>query len=211
MNGKTRPSAPEPVASRNHGKGLTEAEYADWYTAVHANVLRFVASRLIPRDQARAEDVTHEAFLVAWRRLPDIPRQPSEALAWILGVARNCLLHSNRINARNQNLNVRIAESAASFVPGPSDAVGSRLDLAAAWNRLDAKHQEAIALQVWDGLTTAEAARVLNISEANYRKRLSRARTQLNRELATPSEKPAPATTKASIAPIHNYLLQYNM
>ena len=158
----------------------SEKEFGQWYGKVHSNVLRFVASRLIPPDLTQAEDVTHEAFLVAWRKLDQIPSVPEEALAWILAIARNCLLHSNRNSRRNQNLNVRIAETAASYIPGPSDGVTKTLDLAAAWQRLDPKYQEAIALQVWDGLTPAKAAQVLGITEANYRRRLSRARKSLN-------------------------------
>ena len=40
------------------------------------------------RDQACAEDVASETFLIAWRRLADVPEQP---LPWLLGVARNLL------------------------------------------------------------------------------------------------------------------------
>jgi RNA polymerase sigma-70 factor, ECF subfamily len=158
----------------------SEKEFEEWYGKVHSNVLRFVASRLIPPDQAQAEDVTHEAFLVAWRKLDQIPSDPNQALAWILAVARNCLLHSNRNSQRKQSLQVRIAETAKSFIPGPSDGVNQTLDLANAWQKLDPKYQEAIALQVWDGLAPAKAAQVLGITEANYRRRVSRARKSLN-------------------------------
>ena len=45
-------------------------------------VLRFALLRI---DPERAKDVTAETFLVAWRRLGDVPAEPR---AWLLGVAR---------------------------------------------------------------------------------------------------------------------------
>lgn len=56
----------------------------------------------------------------------------------------------------------------------------ARADLATAWNRLSSRHQEVIALQVWDGLTSTQAAQVLDISPVAYRIRLSRARRSLS-------------------------------
>ena len=164
-------------------KGLSAVEYAELYTRAHADVLRFVARRLIPPDYAKAEDVAHEAFTIAWQQLADIPKQPNEAKAWLFAVARNCLLNSNRAGSRARDLQVRIAESASGVVPGPSNAVGQRLDLRAAWDRLDAADQEVIALTVWDNLTSVEAAQVLGISAPNYRMRLNRARSALRKIL----------------------------
>jgi RNA polymerase sigma-70 factor (ECF subfamily) len=40
----------------------------------------------VRRDPGAAEDVVAEAFLVAWRRLDDVPR--GAELPWLLGVAR---------------------------------------------------------------------------------------------------------------------------
>ena len=37
------------------------------------------------RDPELADDVTAETFLVAWRRLADVPAEP---LPWLIGVAR---------------------------------------------------------------------------------------------------------------------------
>jgi RNA polymerase sigma-70 factor (ECF subfamily) len=59
------------------------------------------------------------------------------------------------------------------------DLLAQRLDLAEAWTRLSAVHQEALALTVWDGLDAPRAALVLGISPVAYRLRLSRARKAL--------------------------------
>jgi len=47
------------------------ARFAELYQREHAEVLRFIARRLNPQDLGRAEDITHEAFLIAWRKLDD--------------------------------------------------------------------------------------------------------------------------------------------
>jgi RNA polymerase sigma-70 factor (ECF subfamily) len=61
------------------------------------------------------------------------------------------------------------------------------VDLANAWNALTAAHQEALSLSVWEGLTGAQAARVLGISPVAFRIRLSRARRLLKRNAGNPA------------------------
>lgn len=160
-----------------------EERFAALYRREHGDVLRFVARRAGPE---RAEDITHDAFLVAWRRLDELPAAPGDVRAWLFAVARGCLLNERRGISRGTALAVRIAESAETFVPGHDDAVGRRVDLATAWGNLDAAQQEVLALTAWDGLTSTEAGRVLGISGPAYRVRLLRARAALRRALDAP-------------------------
>lgn len=160
------------------------ARFAAIYQREHSDVLRFIARRLNPPDLARAEDVAHETFLVAWRRLTEIPVNLNEARAWLFTVARNCLLNELRKGSKRAQLNVRIADTAADAAAfSEPDAIGAKLDLTAAWNRLDAGDQEVIALNYWDGLSSAEAAKVLGITGPNYRIKLHRARNNLKKLL----------------------------
>ena len=72
------------------------------------------------------------------------------------------------------------------------------MDLGRAWRLLSERHQEALALTVWDGLTAVEAATVLGISPVAYRLRLSRARTVLRAHIGatrTARSLPAEAST----------------
>ena len=58
--------------------------FAKLYRATHPEVLGFVARRLSPSDasdRTRIEDITHEVFLVAWRRFDDVPHELDEARA----------------------------------------------------------------------------------------------------------------------------------
>ena len=193
------------------GIGLTEVDqqrFAAVYRDTHADVLRFVARRLNANDgdpMIRAEDVTHEAYLVAWKKLAELPLDNAEARAWLFTIARNCLLNDNRSHARSQQMQVRIAEGAEVTVPGPHSGVELRVDLSTAWATLNAESQEVLALSAWEGLNSTQAAQVLGISSTAYRMRLSRARTALRSALTggfatATATATAAATTIATVA-----------
>ena len=94
---------------------------------------------------------------------------------------------------------MRIAEVTTLHDPGADpDLVATRLDLAAAWRRLTAVHQEALALTAWDGLTSPQAAAVLGISPTAYRLRLSRARRALRAHLHHSPSAPLRAVPEGS-------------
>jgi len=161
----------------------TEASFTELYLREQPAVLRFVARRLPAADLTRAEDITQDAFITAWRNLDSLPREENEVRAWLFAVARNGLLHEHRSIARRGALAVRIADHTEFEVPSPASGVEQRVDLAAAWRQLDARDQEVLALTSWDGLTAAQAGQVLGITAANYRIRLHRARAALRRTL----------------------------
>ena len=151
----------DPTASSQH----REQRFRALYDASYVDLLRFVRRRVHP---THAEDVVGEVMLVAWRRLDDVPADLSGARAWLFSVAHKTLLNSRRREGRQEAVAVRLAEVApASATTGRSaDAIAHRLDIAAAWPRLSAVHQEAIVLAVLDGLTAPEAALVLHTASA---------------------------------------------
>ncbi len=169
MNHPTR--APDP-----------ESTFSSLYDSTYADLLRFVQRRALPHH---AEDVVADAFLVAWRRLDELPDRPEDARAWVFGVARNLLLNAHRGEQRRRALGVHLAE-ATSLTSGDDphvDLVVSRLDLARAWTRLSDVHQEALSLSALEELRAPEAAAVIGISPVAFRLRLSRARRALRAHL----------------------------
>jgi len=162
-----------------------QERFGTLFSDAYEDVLRFAQRRVYP---SQAEDVAAETFLVAWRRLDDVPHGSSDARAWLFGVARQCVLNTNRGRQRQEALAVRISETA----PWPlreeldADLVVQHCDLAAAWRRLSPAEQEVLALAVFDDLTSAQAARVVQISASAYRLRLMRARRALRRHLLPP-------------------------
>ncbi|MBW9207554.1 RNA polymerase sigma factor [Mumia sp. zg.B17] len=169
-------SSPSPLAR--------EQRFREIYDAVYVDLLRFIRRRVHP---SHAEDVAGEVMLIAWRRLDDLPATLSDARAWLFGVARNTIQNARRGSDRRAALTVRLAEAGTFDGDGGtfSELVAQRVDIASAWAQLSASDQEAIALTVFDGLTTPEAATVLGISSAAYRLRLSRARRTLRRHTSS--------------------------
>ena len=165
-----------------------EVRFRQLFDSSYADVLRFVQRRT---DPSHAEDVAAEAFLVVWRRLDDAPKRSNDFRAWLFGIARNIQFNAERGRNRHDALAVRLAETAGLAAQGTEpDLVARQIDLAAAWQRLSATDQEALALTVLDDLTSPQAARVLGISAPAYRLRLLRARRALRDQLGEPAHVP---------------------
>jgi RNA polymerase sigma-70 factor (ECF subfamily) len=124
-----------------------------------------------------ADDVVASTFLVAWRRLDEVP---DDSLPWLLAVARNVIATQQRGSRRRGALRLRLEQSDPSPAPAVDEPAGP---IAAALGRLPANDREAITLIAWDGLRPAEAAAVLGQSPTAFRVRLHRARRRLRREL----------------------------
>ncbi len=181
-------STPSSQASR-------EARFRAVYEATYADLLRFAQRRV---DPGHAEDVAADVFLVAWRRLDDMPAAADEARPWLFGVARATMLNHRRSTRRREALAVRIAGTPIEGT-ADGDLAVSRLDLAAAWARLSSAEQEVISLAVWESLTSAQAGVVLGCSPTAYRLRLSRARRSLRRHLdAAPPSPESPVRASAT-------------
>lgn len=138
-------------------------------------VLAF-ASRHVGAEAAH--DVAAETFMIAWRRWGELPTPP---IGWLLVTARKVIQNRARANRRSRALEERIAllDGVAAYVADPAEAAMSRREALERLARLDDQHREALLLVSWDGLTNDQAAAVLGIKPATFRRRLSRARAAL--------------------------------
>lgn len=155
----------------------TDEQFSAVFREHYPAVLAFARRRV---GDADAEDVTAEAFTVAWRRWSDAPR---EVRPWLFGIAKNVMNGSARSARRRGRLEERVRLEPSWNVPDHSDDVAVNLDLRAAWSDLSVDDQEVIALVAWDGLSGAEAAQVLHTNRVAYAARLSRARRRLRRHV----------------------------
>ena len=136
-----------------------------------------------------AQDVVADTFLVAWRRLDEVP---DEAIPWLYGVARRVLANQRRSAGRSEALEQRIADAPTareSHDPGERMADAELMRLA--MGRLSDRSRESLMLVAWDGLSGAGAARAAGCSRATFAVRLHRARARLAAELAALEETPA--------------------
>ena len=130
------------------------------------------------QDPASADDVAAETFLVAWRRLDEVPAAPR---GWLIGVARNTGLNLRRSARRQRAVAERIANVtppiADSGEPGVPELVHAALE------RLPERDREVLTLSVWDDLDRAALAQVLGCSKANVSVRLHRAHRRFAAEV----------------------------
>ncbi|HVO53245.1 MAG TPA: sigma-70 family RNA polymerase sigma factor [Solirubrobacterales bacterium] len=159
---------------------LAEERFRKLYAAHLREVLAYAVRRTA--DAEDAADAVAEAFLVAWRRLPDVP-PGDEARPWLYGVARRTLANQRRGEQRRHRLADRLRDDLAAVAARSS---GEERDerLESALDRLDPDDREILRLSAWEELTPSQAARVLGISAIAARSRLHRARRRLRRALA---------------------------
>src|SRR5690242_13060624 len=146
--------------------------YAEHLAAVRAYVRRRAPESLV-------DDVVADVFVVALRRIDDVPRN---ALPWLYAVARKTLANERRKRSRTVPLAPEI-----SYQPEP---VGDS-QLAAAFAALSDTDREILRLVAWEGLPLRDAARVLECSPVAARVRYHRAKSRLSAHLA-PSFRPKP-------------------
>lgn len=131
-----------------------------------------------------AEEVAAETFVVAWRRLDEIPEP---ALPWLYGVARRLILNQRRGERRHEALVAALGEAAQSplgLVPEPPvDSAEADPELIEALEALGPQEREAIMLVAWEGLGYRDAAAAMGLSESAFSRRLRRARRRLARLL----------------------------
>lgn len=151
-------------------------------------VFAFIAARIGRND---AEDVTSEAFTIAFRRIASFDQSATSMRPWLYGIAAN-RLHKHR-DAEQRWLERVAASSRAIDGSGAADAIDdadARLDaermaprLARALSGLRPGERDVLVLHVLEGMQHTEIARVLGIRPGSAKSRLSRGRARLEQEL----------------------------
>jgi len=174
-----------------------EAFYRDHLEAVQ----RFVARRV--SDPHLAADLTGDVFLAAVDSAHTYDPSRGPVVAWLYGVGRNAIAAEARRRARELHA-VRRVEGRRLLDPGSLGRIEERLDaeresrrLYRAIAELSADDRALLELVSLDGLSVADAARVLGVKPATARVRLHRSRARVTARLHDPelSETPDRALT----------------
>jgi RNA polymerase sigma-70 factor, ECF subfamily len=161
---------------------LAEARFSRLYRDHEREILRYALRRSAePQDAA---DVVAETFLVAWRRLGEVPVD-KEGRLWLYATARRVLANHQRGIKRRTRLAERLREELRRQLPLQPASDCSVLDALAGMTEAD---RELLMLVGMEELSPNEAARVLGISTMAARTRLHRARRRLRARLAEESE-----------------------
>ena len=174
-----------------------ELEAFEALTSRHEQRVYALAMRMLRQEQD-AEDVTQQTFLSALENLEGFRGEASFS-TWVLRIASHAAL---KIIRKRKGLNTVSLEEATDnsenfdSIPHPEfiadwrqspehlverNEVRRLLDDALA--RLDEKHRLVFLLRDIEGLSIQETAAALELSEANVKVRLLRARLQLREEL----------------------------
>ncbi|WP_435737391.1 RNA polymerase sigma factor [Cellulosimicrobium sp. PMB13] len=157
--------------------GVEEArERLDRLYRDHAGaVYRCARVRLGPQD---AEDVVCEVFVVAWRRITEVPEHE---LGWLLRVTRNVLANHLRAGTRRAALANRLEHVAVVSSPDHSGAVVGQDAVERMLSRLPARDQEVLRLLVVEDLALPELAEALGCRPNTASVRVRRAKARLAR------------------------------
>jgi RNA polymerase sigma factor (sigma-70 family) len=163
-------------------KDIRSKRFETIFLANHRRVLAYALRRA--ESSVEAEEAVSETFLVAWRRLDQVPDAP---LPWLLGTARRVLANQRRSSRRRTPAGPHVVIDQIE-IGGPgstlAEQLGEREVFIAAFTSLGERDREVLALIAWDGLEVSEAAAAMGCSAPNFSLRLHRARRRLSKALS---------------------------
>jgi RNA polymerase sigma-70 factor (ECF subfamily) len=132
-----------------------------------------------------------EVFLVAWRRIEDVP-DGDAALPWLYGVARRVLSNGRRTRERYLGLASKLGGLRQTHSDVEGEVVGrsGAATALAALARMKEQDQEVLRLSAWEELSNRDLGAALGCSENAATLRLHRARRRFRRELMKEARRP---------------------
>jgi RNA polymerase sigma-70 factor (ECF subfamily) len=176
-------------ARRDRFERLYVEHYGHIYAFVH---------RRITGGTGDVPDIVAEVFAVAWKRIDDVPEGLAERL-WLYGVARRSVQHHQRSAWRRLRLVARLTTERTVVPPLDATSDPLQLRLRGAIEKLRPLDQEVLRLVLWDGLSHAEAATVLDCSVNAIALRIHKAKDRLRQELGIAAPAPTPPSTAPAL------------
>lgn len=164
-----------------NGRDPGERQFDRLFEATYPDLYRYAVRRCPTFEDA--EDLVAETFLVAWRRLSELP-DGNAARLWLFGTARLLLMNQRRAAGRRRELARRLFAAAGRSRPHEPGHAMVAPEVLAALRSVAEPDREVLLLAAWEDLTPSEIASVLEISPAAARKRLQRARTRFRQAVA---------------------------
>jgi len=135
-----------------------------------------------------ARDVVQDAFLCAYRDLRKL-KEPSRFGGWLHGIVKNTAHRALRELRKTQTLAEQLRRTAQLSAPPPGrDRSAGQSEIRTMVRRalahLSQPNREAVSLYYVDGLSYADIAGFLSVSETTVRGRLYRGRAKLRKELS---------------------------
>lgn len=207
MQAKNDTASPRPASDIDLARAVAAGDEAALKTLMRRhNQTLYRTARSILRDEADAEDVVQDAYLLAYRAMPGF-RGDARLSTWLIRIVVNLALRRRQRQARERARRVEAAnpealseasgtfdeeygemrETTPGHLPTPENAASTaelRRLLEAHIDRLPALYREVFVLRGIEELDVEETAAVLGLPEATVRTRFFRARHVLREGLA---------------------------
>jgi RNA polymerase sigma factor (sigma-70 family) len=174
----------EPTTGMSEDRRLAErltrrdpAAFASLYER-HTTVVYRFALRLTAGDEAAAEDLVHDAWVVAVERLPSFQWR-SSFRTWLSAIVVNLARERMRRSDREAALPDEYATDDA-----PLEGTFARVDVGRALAALAPGYRMVLVLHDVEGYTHDEIATMLEIDPGTSKSQLSRARSAMRRALS---------------------------
>ncbi|WMJ69428.1 sigma-70 family RNA polymerase sigma factor [Stenotrophomonas sp. 24(2023)] len=145
----------------------------------HQGTVRAQLRRLLHGDDATADDLAQETFVLAWRKLDQF-RGDARFSTWLYRVAYSCFLQARRRPAQPEG----DEDGGLEQLPAPRQRIDLQLDLEQAMRRLSPAEQAVLLHCVQLGLSHEEAAYVLSLPLGTVKTHALRGRAKLKTWLA---------------------------
>ena len=146
----------------------------------HQGMVRAQLRRLLHGDEAKADDLAQETFLLAWRKLHQF-RGEARFSTWLYRIAYSCFLQARRKEGSTGEAREEVARDAP---PSPREVVALRVDVERAMLRLSDAEQVVLLHVVQLGLNHDEAAYVLAMPLGTVKSHIARGKAKLRALLA---------------------------
>ena len=157
-----------------------------------------LAARMCGPDSA--EDVTQEAFLAAWRALPEF-RGDCRFSTWLYRLVSNAAIDCLRREKKHRDTGDVDDLELPDGGPSPQEQAersDTRDAVRRALDRLSPEHRQVLLLRFMQELDYGEIARALNVSEGTVKSRINRGRKRLRKILLESGNFSAPPASKRS-------------
>jgi RNA polymerase sigma-70 factor (ECF subfamily) len=174
------PSAVTPPSDEELVVGILAGDTAAFELLMRRHNQRlFRVARSVLRESGGAEDVVQETYLRAYRSLRRFEGRSSVA-TWLSRIALHEALRARRRRRRWVAMEpTTMDQSPAGTPPDPVHRGEERAMLVHALDSLPAKLRAVVMLRLVEGLSTAEAAASLRLSESDVKVSLHRAKRRL--------------------------------
>lgn len=146
----------------------------------HQGMIRAQLRRLLHGDEAAADDLAQETFVLAWRKLDQF-RGDARFSTWLYRIAYSCFLQSRRKPVAVVGIH---GDEAAAPELASSHAIDLRIDIESAMRRLPIAEQAVLLHCVQLGLSHEEAAYVLSLPLGTVKSHAARGKARLRALLA---------------------------